>query len=92
MEKTLDSHARQYERPAQAQTSNHIKVNLQCDGATFTDPRFPDIYMVIYNIRPECFAFSLSFSKSWPAKDGVKFKNAIQKALTELKDCLTRSC
>ncbi|KAM7298614.1 choline O-acetyltransferase-like [Ixodes scapularis] len=67
------------------------QVNLQCDGATFADPRIPDIYMVIYNIRPECFTFGLSVSKSWPEKDGVKFKNAIEKALKELKDCVTRS-
>ncbi|KAG0414488.1 hypothetical protein HPB47_008354 [Ixodes persulcatus] len=68
------------------------KVNLQCDGATFMDPVFPDIYMVEYNIRPESLTFGLSCSKSCPEKDIGKFKDALEKALTDLRECVDRSC
>ncbi|KAM7298354.1 hypothetical protein ISCGN_018951 [Ixodes scapularis] len=67
-------------------------VNLQCEGATFMDPVFPDIYMVTYNIRPESFTFGLSCSKSCPAKNIGKFKDTLQKALMDLRECVDRSC
>ncbi|CAN7994827.1 unnamed protein product, partial [Ixodes pacificus] len=68
------------------------QVNLQCDGVTFMDPVSPDIYMVEYNIRPESFTFGLSCSKSCPAKDIGKFKDALEKALMDLRECVDRSC
>ncbi|CAN8023278.1 unnamed protein product [Ixodes persulcatus] len=67
------------------------QVNLQCDGTTLADPALPDIYMVMYNIRPESFTFGLSCSKSFPEKNVAKFKDALEKALTELRACVERS-
>ncbi|CAN7994833.1 unnamed protein product, partial [Ixodes pacificus] len=69
-----------------------LKVNLQCDGTTLADPALPDIYMVMYNIRPESFTFGLSCSKSFPEKNVAKFKDALEQALTELRACMDRSC
>ncbi|XP_042144128.1 carnitine O-acetyltransferase-like, partial [Ixodes scapularis] len=64
------------------------QMNLQCDGCTFENPSFPGSYMVTYNIRPESFIFGLSCSKSFPEKNATKFKDAIEKALTELRECV----
>ncbi|EEC13189.1 carnitine acyltransferase, putative [Ixodes scapularis] len=66
------------------------QVNLQCDGCTFANPSFPGSYMVIYNIRPESFIFGLSCSKSFPERNTTKFKDAIEKALTELRECVDK--
>ncbi|CAN7994831.1 unnamed protein product [Ixodes pacificus] len=66
------------------------QVNLQCDGTTLADPALPDIYMVMYNIRPESFTFGLSCSKSFPEKNVAKFKDALEQALKELRVCVDR--
>ncbi|CAN7994801.1 unnamed protein product [Ixodes pacificus] len=66
------------------------QVNLQCDGCILENPSFPDSYMVTYNIRPESFIFGLSCSKSFPEKNTTKFKDAIEKALTELRECVDK--
>ncbi|CAN8023280.1 unnamed protein product, partial [Ixodes persulcatus] len=68
-----------------------LSVNLQCDGTTLRDPALPDIYLVMYNIRPESFTFGLSCSKSFPEKKVAKFKDALEQALKELRVCVDRS-
>ncbi|CAN7977828.1 unnamed protein product, partial [Ixodes persulcatus] len=67
------------------------QVNLQCDGTSLGDPALPDIYLVMYNIRPESFTFGLSCSKSFPEKNVAKFKDALEQALKELRVCVDRS-
>ncbi|KAM7298848.1 carnitine O-acetyltransferase-like [Ixodes scapularis] len=68
------------------------QANLQCDGSPFADPPLPNVCMVAYNTRPESFVFGISTSKSSPEKNVVKLKDAIERALTELGDCVTPSC
>ncbi|KAM7298605.1 putative choline O-acetyltransferase [Ixodes scapularis] len=67
-----------------------LHVNLQCDGTSLGDPALPDIYLVMYNIRPESFTFGLSCSKSFPEKNIAKFKDALEQALKELRVCVER--
>ncbi|KAM7298652.1 carnitine O-acetyltransferase [Ixodes scapularis] len=67
------------------------QVNLQCDGTTLDDPPLPDVYMVTYNIRPDSFTFGLSCGKSFPEKNISKFKDALEQAFTDLRECMDRS-
>lgn len=66
-------------------------MRTQCDSATFLGPYVSDGYGVLYNVRPESLTFTISCCKSCPVTSSAKFKEALEKILIEMGDCVVFS-
>ncbi|KAM7304157.1 carnitine O-acetyltransferase [Ixodes scapularis] len=78
------------------QTSRHVtlvtsQVSTECDSATFFEPFVSDGYAIFYNVQSDSLTFAISSCKSCPETSSAKFKEALEKSLVQMGDCLDRS-
>lgn len=78
------------------QTSRHVtlvtsQVSTECDSATFFEPFVSDGYAIFYNVQSDSLTFAISSCKSCPETSSAKFKEALEKSLIQMEDCVVWS-
>ncbi|CAN7990158.1 unnamed protein product [Ixodes pacificus] len=66
-------------------------VSTECDSATFFEPFVSDGYAIFYNVQSDSLTFAISSCKSCPETSSAKFKEALEKSLVQMGDCVVRS-
>ncbi|EEC10674.1 carnitine acyltransferase, putative, partial [Ixodes scapularis] len=65
-------------------------VSARCDAVMMIAPLARDGYRVFYNVLKDAFNFGVSCFKSCPETSAVRFKEALEQSLTEMRNCVAQ--
>ncbi|CAN7992134.1 unnamed protein product [Ixodes pacificus] len=66
-------------------------VSARCDAVMMIAPLARDGYCVFYNVLKDSFNFGVSSFKSCPETSALRFSEALEQSLTEMRNCVAQS-